>query len=94
MTDNLAIIRTYAHVLGDDDLAKAWRMLYDEWTIRRTKKAKHLRSQLLRGDQVYWLDPRGNQVFATIQRVKRKYAIVEDKNKTCWNIAIASLYKV
>jgi hypothetical protein len=101
MSDNLAIIRTYATTLTDTELASAWRLLYEEHQRRGEENAKTLRYTLGAGDQVEWTG-RGNVVrTGVVQRVKRKKCIVREhlagKASTVgsnWDIPLAMLRKI
>ena len=75
MSDNLAIIKTYAQTLNDADLAAAWRILYEEHQKRGEENAKTLKYSLKKGDVVEWTGRRGT-VVGTVHRVKRKKVIV------------------
>tara|TARA_A100001011_G_C13737508_1_gene606068 strand:+ start:110 stop:415 length:306 start_codon:yes stop_codon:yes gene_type:complete len=75
MTDNLAIIRTYAQTLTDADLARAWRILYEEHQQRGEVNAKELKGSLKKGDIVEWTGRNGT-VTGEVHRVKRKKVIV------------------
>ena len=99
MTDNLAIIRTYAHTLNDAELASAWRILYDEHQKRGEKNAKVLKHSLKAGDNVEWTGRRG-VITGEVVRVKRKKAIcAEHLNgkpdmSSRWDIPLAMLRKI
>ena len=99
MSDNLAIIRTYAHTLTDGELAQAWRILYEEHQRRGELNAKELKYRLKAGDQVEWTGRRGHCTGEVI-RVKRKKVIVAehlngkvDKTQR-WDIPLAMLRKI
>jgi len=101
MSDNLAIIRTYALTLTDTELASAWRLLYEEHQRRGEVSARTLRYTLGAGDHVEWTG-RGNVVHTgEVVRVKRKKCIVREhlngKASTSggnWDIPLAMLRKI
>ena len=101
MSDNLAIIRTYATTLTDTELASAWRLLYEEHQRRGEVSAKTLRYTLGAGDHVEWTG-RGNVVrTGEVIRVKRKKCIVREHlggKATAgggnWDIPLAMLRKI
>ena len=102
MTDNLEIIRTYSQTLTDSELAKAWRILYEEHQRRGEENAKVLKHTLKAGDQVEWTGRRGT-ITGEVIRVKRKKCIVAEhlagKTSTVaqsgrWDIPMAMLRKI
>ena len=101
MSDNLAIIRTYATTLTDSELASAWRLLYEEHQRRGEVSAKTLRYTLAAGDHVEWTGRGGNVRTGEVVRVKRKKCIVLEhlggKASTSagrWDIPLAMLRKI
>ena len=101
MSDNLAIIRTYAHTLTDAELAAAWRILYEEHQERGKTNAKKLKYTLKTGDHVEWTGRRGLKEGVVV-RVKRKKVIVAEhlngkpdpKQSSRWDIPLAMLRKI
>lgn len=100
MSDNLEIIRTYAHTLNDADLAKAWRILYEESEKRGKQQAMVLKHTLKVGDHVEWTGRRGD-CTGTVVRVKRKKAIVAEHlngkpndQGSRWDIPLKMLRKI
>ena len=99
MSDNLAIIRTYAHTLTDAELASAWRILYEEHQKRGEQNAKELKYSLRAGDHVEWTGRRGT-ITGEVIRVKRKKCIVAEhlNGKTDmssrWDIPMTMLRKI
>lgn len=77
MSDNLAIIKTYAQTLTDSDLALAWRILYEENKRRGEHNAKVIKHSIKKGDIVEWNDARRptGVIIGTVHRVKRKKVI-------------------
>jgi hypothetical protein len=99
MSDNLAIIRTYAHTLTDPELASAWRILYEEHQKRGEQNAKTLKYSLGTGDQVEWTGRGGAVRTGEVIRVKRKKCIISEHLKgrstgTRWDIPLNMLRKV
>jgi len=99
MSDNLAIISTYAQTLSDADLAAAWRILYEEHQKRGEVNAKKLKYTLKAGDHVEWTGRLGNKTGEVI-KVKRKKAIVAEHlagktdKSSRWDIPLAMLRKI
>ena len=99
MSDNLAIIRTYAQTLTDDDLHAAWRILYEEHQRRGEVNAKQLKYTLREGDHVQWTGKRGTKT-GEVLRVKRKKAIVAEHLSgkldmgSRWDIPLTMLKKI
>jgi len=102
MSDNLAIIRTYATTLTDSELATAWRLLYEEHQRRGEANAKTLKYTLNPGDQVEWTGRGGNVRTGEVIRVKRKKAIISEHlqgkkvtyDPSRWDIPLAMLRKI
>ncbi len=99
MSDNLAIIRTYAHTLTDTELATAWRILYEEHQRRGEVNAKTLKYTLGAGDQVEWTGRGGIIRTGEVIRVKRKKVIVLEHlggkvSTGRWDIPLAMLRKI
>jgi len=102
MSDNLAIIKTYAHTLSDTELATAWRLLYEEHQRRGEANAKTLKYTLAAGDQVEWTGRGGVVRTGEVVRVKRKKCIVSEHlngktvtyNASRWDIPLAMLRKI
>lgn len=99
MSDNLAIIRTYAHTLTDAELASAWRILYDEHQKRGEQNAKELKYSLRVGDHVEWTGRRGTKTGEVV-RVKRKKCIIAEHlngkadHSSRWDIPMTMLRKI
>ena len=102
MSDNLAIIRTYATTLTDTELATAWRILYEEHQKRGEANARNLKYTLKAGDPVEWTGRGGVIRTGEVIRVKRKKAIVSENlqgktvkyDPTRWDIPLAMLRKI
>jgi hypothetical protein len=101
MSDNLAIIRTYATTLTDPELAAAWRLLYEEHQRRGEVNAETLKYTLNVGDHVEWTGRGGAIRTGEVVRVKRKKCIVLEhlgsKASTKggrWDIPLAMLRKI
>jgi hypothetical protein len=99
MSDNLDIIRTYAATLNDSDLARAWRILYEEHQDRGKNNAAKLKASLQPGDTVEWTGNRKDHTGEVV-RVKRKKAIVAEylngrpDQSSRWDIPLAMLRKI
>lgn len=99
MSDNLAIIRTYAQTLNDGDLARAWRILYEEHQKRGEQNAKELKYTLKEGDVVEWTGRNGTTT-GTVFRVKRKKVIClehlngKPDSTQRWDIPMTMLRKI
>ncbi len=99
MSDNLAIIRTYAQTLSDAELASAWRILYEEHERRGKTNAARLKYTLKSGDHVEWTGRKGDKTGEVI-RVKRKKVIVAEHlngkpdHSRRWDIPLAMLRKI
>lgn len=99
MNDNLAIIKTYSQTLTDAELAKAWRILYEEHQKRGEQNAKVLKYSLSPGDHVEWTGRRGT-ITGEVVRVKRKKVIVAEHlngkpdMSSRWDIPMAMLRKI
>jgi hypothetical protein len=102
MSDNLAIIRTYAQTLTDPELAQAWRILYEEHQRRGDINAKTLKYTLAAGDHVEWTGRGGVIRTGEVVRVKRKKCIVLEhlagkasmSTSGRWDIPLSMLRKV
>jgi hypothetical protein len=101
MSDNLAIIRTYATTLTDSELATAWRLLYEEHQKRGEANARNLKYTLAAGEQVEWTGRGGVIRTGEVIRVKRKKCIVLEHlgGKASpgggrWDIPLAMLRKI
>ncbi len=100
MSDNLAIIRTYALTLSDSELADAWRILYEEHQGRGKQNAEKLKYTLKAGDHVEWTGTKSGTCTGEVVRVKRKKVIVAqhlngvmDPTRR-WDIPLAMLRKI
>ena len=103
MSDSLAIIRTYALTLTDTELAKAWRILYEENQRRGEVNARTLKHTLAAGDQVEWTGRGGAIRTGEVVRVKRKKVIVAEhlagvspghQQSNRWDIPLVMLRKI
>ena len=99
MPDNLAIIRTYSQTLSDEDLAAAWRILYDEYNRRRDENFSNLKKNLKVGDHVSW-HGRNGEVLGKVVKIKYKKCIVHQivngraNKKYSWDVPIKMMRKV
>ena len=96
---SVELCKTLATTMSDHDLARGWRILYEEHQKRAENIAAQNKVTLTRGDRVEWMQPTG-VITGTVDRVKRKKALVwqdlngkPDKSQR-WDIPLGMLTKV
>ena len=96
---SVELCKTLATTMSDSELARGWRILYEEHQRRGERIAVQNKSTLRVGDHVEWLN-QGKVMTGRIDRVKRKKALVwEDLNgkpdkSTRWDIPLGMLTKI
>lgn len=100
---SLELCKTLALTLDDSDLAKCWRVLYEESQRRNEKRAAINKNNLVAGDSVEWTST-GKVHTGVIDRVKRKKALVFEHMGTSgklskvgdsrWDIPLGMLNKI
>jgi len=96
---SVELCKTIAKTMSDSELARGWRVLYDEHQKRAEGIAIKNKSTLYTGDRVEW-EARGNVITGTIDRVKRKKALVwadlngKPSKTERWDIPLGMLTKI
>lgn len=96
---SIELCKTLAVTLPDDELARCWRLLYEEHQNREAASAIVNKASLKSGDRVEWIS-RNNVVTGTVDRVKRKKVLVwADTNgkpsaTNRWDIPLGMLTKI
>jgi len=96
---SVELCKTLAATMSDTDLARGWRILYEEHQKRGEMIAVKNKSCLRAGDQVEWMN-RSKVMTGKVDRVKRKKALVfEDINgkpdlSQRWDIPLGMLTKI
>lgn len=96
---SVELCKTLAMTMSDTELAHGWRVLYEEHERRAERIAIKNKGILHNGDRVEWA-ARGNILTGTIDRVKRKKALVwadlngKPSKKERWDIPLGMLTKI
>jgi len=96
---SVELCKTLAATMSDSDLARGWRILYEEHQRRAEGIASRNKVTLFSGCRVEWMHQSG-PMTGTIDRVKRKKALVwQDLNgkpdkSTRWDIPLGMLTKI
>ena len=96
---SVELCKTLAMTMSDSELARGWRILYEEHQRRGEKIATENKYTLRSGDRVEWLN-RSKVMTGRVDRVKRKKALVwEDLNgkpnqSQRWDIPLGMLTKI
>jgi len=97
---SVELCKTLASTMSDSDLARGWRILYEEHKKREEGIAIKNKYALISGMRVEWLGRGGIVMTGTIDRVKRKKALVwadlngrPDKSQR-WDIPLGMLTKI
>ncbi len=93
MSENLDILRTMLLTWSDAEVSQAWRLIADEGKLRKKRKTKLLKSQLVASDRVTFVSRSGIVTTGTVVRVKYKKAIIEVAGQR-WDIPLSMLTKV
>ena len=93
MSENLDILRTMLLTWSDAEVSQAWRLIADEGKLRKKRKTKLLKSQLVASDRVTFVSQSGIVTTGTVVRVKYKKAIIEVAGQR-WDIPLSMLTKV
>ncbi len=96
---SVELCRTLALTMSDNELARCWRILYEEHQKRGEQIATVNKGSLQNGDRVEWMN-KSTVMTGRVDRVKRKKALVwEDlqgkaNRSQRWDIPLGMLTKI
>ncbi len=80
-------LKTGCLVLTDEELSQAYKILSDEYLVRRERREKATKRQLVVGQDVKFFHSEKGDIHGTIRKVKYKKALVKDKSTgVIWDV--------